>query len=378
MVHIWLRHETKPQEHRAALSPKACELLMEKGFSITVEKSATRCFNDEEYAAIGCNLVPTSSWGDAPKDAIILGLKELPEEDTPLIHTHILFGHCFKYQTGWKELLSRFQRGGGRLLDLEFLKNSNGHRVAAFGYQAGYAGAALGIDSWAYKHGLLGKLPPVKPSLNAKALCSDINARVIAAAAKNGDRLPKVVIVGSSGRCGKGAVDAALAIGIPETHVIRWERSETKKGGPFPKLLEYDIFVNCIYLTGEIQPFLTLENLQTSGRRLSVVVDVSCDYTSPHNPLPFYSQATYFTDPVYSVPDTNQNGNFEVDVIAIDHLPSMLPRDSTERYSNDLLPTLFNLPHLESDSVWLPAAKLFQAKVLEAQNADNLRRNENS
>lgn len=51
-------------------------------------------------------------------------------------------------QTGWKELLKRFRDGNGVLLDLEFLNDAQGRRVAAFGYMAGYAGSALGIDVW--------------------------------------------------------------------------------------------------------------------------------------------------------------------------------------------------------------------------------------
>ncbi len=61
----------------------------------------------------------------APASAIILGLKELDTEDVianyPLHHRHLYFGHCYKNQSGWKELLQRFVRGNGSLLDLEFL-----------------------------------------------------------------------------------------------------------------------------------------------------------------------------------------------------------------------------------------------------------------
>ena len=76
-------------------------------------------------------------WKTAPADNFIVGLKELPENDTsPLRHRHIFFGHCFKGQFGWKELLKRFVDGGGALLDMEFLNDEKGttahtHRSAA-------------------------------------------------------------------------------------------------------------------------------------------------------------------------------------------------------------------------------------------------------
>lgn len=40
-----------------------------------------------------------------------------------------------------------------------------------------------------------------------------------------------------------------------------------------------DIFVNCIYLAHEIPKFITKEFMESAGdkRRLSVVVDVSCE-----------------------------------------------------------------------------------------------------
>jgi saccharopine dehydrogenase (NAD+, L-lysine-forming) len=92
--------------------------------------------------------VGENTWPDAPKEAIIFGLKELPEDGTPLIHRHIMFGHAFKGQHSGKALLQRFQAGGGTLYDLEYLTDATGRRVAAFGYWAGYAGAAVSVIAW--------------------------------------------------------------------------------------------------------------------------------------------------------------------------------------------------------------------------------------
>jgi Alanine dehydrogenase/PNT, N-terminal domain len=80
---------------------------------------------------VGGRLVEEGSWvKDAPRDAYILGLKELPEEDFPLEHVHISFAHCYKNQAGWEKVLGRWPRGGGTLLDLEFLTDDVGRRVA--------------------------------------------------------------------------------------------------------------------------------------------------------------------------------------------------------------------------------------------------------
>jgi hypothetical protein len=53
--------------------------------------------------------------------------------------------------------------------------------------------------------------------------------------------------------------------------------AETKKGGPFQEIIDADIFVNCIYLSDPIPPFVNTETLSSPSRNLSVVCDVSAD-----------------------------------------------------------------------------------------------------
>jgi saccharopine dehydrogenase (NAD+, L-lysine-forming) len=77
---------------------------------------------------------------------------------------------------------------------------------------------------------------------------------------------------------------------------------ETKNGGPFEEILASDIFINCIYLSRPIPPFITKEMLDRADRPLIMVVDVSCDTTNPHNPIPIYSVNTTFDKPLLDVP----------------------------------------------------------------------------
>lgn len=46
-----------------------------------------------------------SSWPNADPDAIVIGLKDLPEESFPLKHTHISLSHCYKKQDGWEHVV---------------------------------------------------------------------------------------------------------------------------------------------------------------------------------------------------------------------------------------------------------------------------------
>ena len=126
--------ETKPLEHRSALSPTVVKQLVAKGFKINVERSPERIFEDEEFVKEGATLVDEGSWPNAPLDHIIIGLKELDDSvNFPLKHTHIQFSHSYKNQEGWQDRLGRFAQGSGTLLDLEYLADSQGRRVAAFG-----------------------------------------------------------------------------------------------------------------------------------------------------------------------------------------------------------------------------------------------------
>ena len=129
---------------------------------------------------------------------------------------------------------------------------------------------------------------------------SHVKSRLEKAAAKCG-RTPRVMVMGALGRCGSGAVNFAKACGIDDASILKWDMAETKKGGPFEQILEQDVFVNCIYLSQPIPPFLTKEMLDGKENRLSVIADVSCDATNPHNPIPVYFGATTFDDPLIRI-----------------------------------------------------------------------------
>jgi saccharopine dehydrogenase (NAD+, L-lysine-forming) len=59
-------------------------------------------------------------------------------------------------------------------------------------------------------------------------------------------------------------------------------------------------------------------------------------------------------------------------VISIDHLPTLLPREASEQFSSDLLPSLLELPRRTTAKVWTDAEKLFHEKQKEAVKAENL------
>ncbi|KZT06814.1 Formate/glycerate dehydrogenase catalytic domain-like protein [Laetiporus sulphureus 93-53] len=363
---LWLRCEKKEFERRAALTPTTAKKLLDAGFDIYVERDEQRIFDDSEYEAVGAKLVEHNSWPKAAANIPIIGLKELPVSDAPLIHTHIQFAHCYKRQAGWSSVLARFNKGGGTLYDLEFLQDANGRRVAAFGYHAGFAGAAAGALAYAAqkKGDTLGQLHPYA---NEEAMITAVKE-----ALGGSGKGVKALVIGALGRCGRGAVDLFKKIGLDEDDILKWDMAETAKGGPFQEILDVDIFVNCIYLNTPIPHFLDKKQINAAGknRRLSVVVDVSCDTTNPHNPIPIYNINTTFSHP--TVPVDVGPGNPPLSVISIDHLPTLLPREASEQFSSDLLPSLLEFPNRQTAPVWLNAEKLFRQKLAEAVEAEGL------
>ncbi|MCE8538439.1 saccharopine dehydrogenase [Ruegeria pomeroyi] len=344
MTHLWVRAEQRPNEERVGLTPEGAAALIAAGLRVTVEESSVRAIPLGGYRDAGCEIAPENSWPDAPRDAIIFGLKELPEDGTPLPHRHIMFGHAFKGQHSGRRLLERFKAGGGTLYDLEYLVDETGRRVAAFGYWAGYAGAAVTLKAWAAQQqgGICGPVGvyPSKDALNA-ALASELDA--------TDATRPRAIVIGALGRVGTGAADLCTAMGV---EVTKWDMAETASGGPFPEILAHDIFLNCIFARPGTPVFVPRSAL-TAHRALTAIGDVACDPDSDYNPVPVYDRATSWDAPVLRVAKDPV-----LDVMAIDNLPSMLPVESSQDYAAQLLPSLLTLTDLDA-GVWGRARATF-------------------
>ncbi|RJQ81965.1 saccharopine dehydrogenase [Pseudonocardiaceae bacterium YIM PH 21723] len=333
MTKLWLRNETRDIESRTPITPADARMLIERSIAITVEDCPKRTFATEEYAAAGCAIAPAGSWVDAPADQVIVGLKELPELPEKLVHRHVFFGHAYKGQPGARALLDRFAAGGGTLLDLEYLVDDSGRRLAAFGYWAGYVGAALAVLHAA------GKLPtPLAPMGK-----SDLDDRLRAAHAESG------LVIGALGRCGRGAVDALTTAGVPAT---AWDLAETRNLDR-AAIQRHQLLINAVFSSGPAEPFLTRSEIGQPGSALRVIADVTCDVGSAANTLPIYDDITTWRDPARRLHDDPV-----LDIIAIDNLPTLLPRESSTAFSAELRDHLLTID--EPDSPWARCATLFR------------------
>lgn len=335
MTHLWVRAEQRPNEERVGLTPEGAAALVKAGIRVSVERSSVRAIPIDGYAAAGCEIVAENLWPDAPRDAIIFGLKELPEDGTPLTHRHIMFGHAYKGQPAGRELLKRFKAGGGTLYDLEYLVDENGRRVAAFGYWAGFAGAAVSLKCWAaQQRGTIAG--PVAKYPSQSALIADLEREMA------GMDRPRAIVIGALGRVGTGAADLCAKMGVA---VTKWDMAETASGGPFPEVLEHEIFLNCI-LARPGCPVFVPASAKTDPRKLTVIGDIACDPTSDFSPIKVYDRATDWAAPALRVADDPP-----LDVTAIDNLPSLMPVESSQDYAAQLLPSLMTLTDL-SAGVW--------------------------
>lgn len=337
---LWLREEDRTTERRTPLLPEGAKQLIDADIDVVVEKSTKRIVENARYAAAGCTIVEAGAWQKAPKDTIILGLKELPDTPNSLEHTHIYFAHAFKEQSGWQELLSRFQRGGGSLLDIEYMTEASGRRVVAFGYWAGYMGAALALLQWQdHEAGRPSYINSgLSPFDSAKALDDLIDSR-----APKGET-PKALVIGAGGRSGVGAAEILERHGV---RVTRWGRAETANIDR-DAILAHDILINCTFIADMIPPFLKPEHINPDSR-LSVISDVSCDPFSDFNPLPLYQAPTCWNTP--AIPVAAKAGN--MDLIAVDNLPSLLPTEASIEFADMLLPFLKSLKNPSIDPVWV-------------------------
>ena len=239
-------------------------------------------------------------------------------------------------------------------------------------------------------------LGALEPWASGAALIADVRDALARAGATSGslrgidtaagdttggdDDRPRVLVIGARGRSGRGAVTVCEAVGA---RVTSWDVDETAGGGPFEAVREHDVLVSCVFVDAPLPPFTTRAELERPGRRLSIVADVGCDPFGEYNPLPLYTATTSLGEPVRRLigdtPEAAGRGTGAgtgvgaddppLDLIAIDHLPSLLPVESSEEFSARLLPFLLALDR-PAEGVWGRAAAVFEERLREALDGD--------
>ena len=349
--YIVIRRECRDNENRVALIPSDC-LKLTTNYIVYVEKSKYRCFSDEEYMINGCILI--DNYLELSHDIntiLVIGLKELPEEINHYKYKHLYFSHMYKNQSNANIILNKFKYMKGSIYDLEyFYSNDSNSRLFAFGYYAGIAGCYMGLLQYYLK--LSGNSIGTSNILinnnmhnnNMHNMHNTINIL----ASEYSYMEPKIAIIGN-GRCASGCIDILNQLNNNYSYTIFDRKSNMSN------LKNYNIIFNCILLnpSDNLEPFITMDTLK-SIHNIVIIVDISCDYNNKYNPIAIYNTPTTFINPILTVED--------VDIIAIDNLPSLLPKESSIYFSNKLVPYIEDI--LGNIDVWVNVYKLFKNEIL--------------
>ncbi len=393
MKKIGIRYEDKyKMERRVPLIPAHVKELVSQGFEVQVVPSEKRIFKDDEYREAGAVLK------EEPLDAqLILGVKEMPTGYFKEGRTYIFFSHTIKGQSYNMPLLKDMMESGINLIDYERIVDEKGRRLIFFGRFAGLAGMINSLWSLGQRLKLKGMDTPflkIKQAHHynsleeAKAAVSEAGKEI----AKSGlpeSLAPLTVGITGYGNVSKGAQEILSLLPVIEISpddlltlknekdlpgnviykTVFEERhlAEPKEKGKAFELQEYynhperfngvfekylphiSVLMNCMYWDDRYPRIVTkdyLETLWKSGNlRLEVIGDVTCD---PDGSVEITHMGTAIEDPVFVYnPETRKPVmGFEGDgvlVMAVDILPSELPRESSVAFSNALIKMLPDL-----------------------------------
>jgi saccharopine dehydrogenase (NAD+, L-lysine-forming) len=311
MNRLYIRREDI-YELRVALVPSDVKRLIERGFQVYVQESENRIYKDSEYSTMGAILTSEAWYHETYKDCLIIGLKELHGLSYLNNHTHIYFSHSFKKQKNSLEILHAFRDSKSKLYDFEYFVNNA--RIIAFGIYAGQVGCVLGLLQ-AYHKLNNGTLGPLKPWSSYEEMCSDIPSNTL-----------KIAIIGARGRTGQGVQRVLRGIS---------NFDEFDRLSDYTKLTEYDIIFNCIVLDESYNKVWFDQN--SVFTKPTIIVDISCDYSKPNNPIQLYKEPTTWDKPVFHY-------NKNVDILAIENLPSLLPKESSDYFSDIFRELLLDYP----------------------------------
>ena len=112
---LGIREENKyPSEKRVVLIPEHVEQLIKKGYTVLVQSSNKRIYPDEEYEKVGAKIVNTLEKAD-----IIIGIKEIPEDEIYPNKIYLFFSHTIKGQKHNMPMLRELIKQKATLLDHE-------------------------------------------------------------------------------------------------------------------------------------------------------------------------------------------------------------------------------------------------------------------
>ncbi len=359
-----IREGKIPADSRVVLSPGQAAEVQKKfpGVQVVCQSSEIRCFTDEQYREQGIEVVK-----DISDCEVLLGVKEVPIPELIPGKTYFFFSHTIKKQSYNRELLRNILEKNIRLVDYERLTEPNGERVVAFGRFAGIVGAYNGLYTFGKKYKLY-DIRRAKDCYDMEDLKKEY-AKI---------QLPPIKIaVTGAGRVAQGAMEVLDGVGIRKvTPSVYLEQDfqepvytqldvtdyNRKKGGvdfsqqEFFEHPEYfepgfepytqvtDLFIAGAFWDHRAPVLFYREDMMQEGFKIKVIADITCDIEGS---IPSTKQPSTIDDPVYDYNPWNDqvaeayDSDKNVSVMAIDNLPSELPRDASRSFGDSLMKYVF-------------------------------------
>lgn len=365
---IYMRNELNKNEKRVPIIPNDIPVLINNNFKIYIQSSFTRIYKDNEYEEKGAIITNLLWYNEKFQNALIIGLKELDNLTKLDQHQHVYFAHCYKKQNNSSIILNAFKNSNSILYDFEYFLNYNKnfnienkiHRIISFGVYAGISGSAIGLSQYYNYWNEEKDIKNLEFYDEKDMLIRDlqrINEAEFGAREKIQNNfknmpIPKIVIIGPGGNCGKGVQYILQIINL------KYDILSSDNNINFELLKKYDIIFNCILLDKNYNNiWFNDENINEIQHDL-LIVDVSCDNEKINNPIRLNYPNTTFKEPVFNI------NNF-IKIIAISNLPSYLPKNSSINFSNKFIKLLLNYQKNKDHDDWKKNKEIYY-KILES------------
>lgn len=386
-VKIGIIAEHKPGEGRIPLTPVQISQLLKDhpDLQISVMPSDQRVFRDDEFLSSD---IPMSQ--DLSDANLVMAVKEIDVKDIHGGQAYLYFSHTIKGQAYNMPMLQHILDSGATLLDYELIRDENNRRLVFFGRHAGLAGMVNTLWSYGQRLKVLGVDSPFLQIKQAQDYANleeiNLSLQILGSEISRwmADKPALVIGITGYGNVSGGAQEILANLPIHEMSaeelleadldglhgqiikVVFKERdmfepidasSEFELQDYFnhpekyrakfqPYLKKMNILVNCIYWDTPYPRLVTLEDIKAhyaSDPTLMVVGDITCDIDGA---IQFNTGSTLSPDPVYihDVDTGEKTMGFEGHgpvVMAVDNLPTELPREASEAFGEVLIPFVY-------------------------------------
>ena len=379
-ITLSILREARIDENRVPFSPTQISNLLNKfsNLKIIVQPSIRRCFKDEDYLKAGAQITDDLSSAD-----IIFGVKEVEISTLIKNKTYLFFSHTSKVRQYIgqvindkaimykKELLKEVIKKNITLIDYENVRDvsGKGYRYLGFGRFAGIIGTynTLNLYLKLYTKQPLPRAFEINNYEQIKKLISKQNFNKIKILLTGSGRASKCAIemlkhanirqVSANDYLNKKYDEAIFSNISPRKHVERKDGKVSSYQDYILNPQEYnskiknylfdtDMFIACHYWDSKFPKLFSPKQIN-EFKNLKIIGDVTCDINGS---VPTTIRSTTIAKPYYLINTDSMKeielGNKGIAVMAVDNLPSELPRDASEEFGSsvisEILPYLIN------------------------------------